>query len=134
MKKKNIILIVLLVVALITSVLSLVISVLSKTQTQPKKEAEIQYKVTIEDDSEPGATTSYYLYDNGSIIFSHKKYCSIPDCEPEVIESEPLNFKEENLIRISKDNKIPMSFIVGRLAKNKKIKYTSTLYNKFKDK
>ena len=44
------------------------------------------------------------------------------------------NFKEENLIRISKENNIPMSFIVGRLAKNKKIKYTSTLYNKFKDK
>ena len=47
------------------------------------------------------------------------------------IENE---FSENNLIQISKQNKIPMSFIVGRLAKLKKIKYTSTLYNKYKSK
>ena len=97
MKRKNIIFIVLLIVALITSILSLVIFVLSKIHTQQKEDAEIIYKVIYEDDSEPGATTTYYLYDNGNIMFSHKKYCSIPDCEPEIIESEPLNLKEENL-------------------------------------
>ena len=43
------------------------------------------------------------------------------------------NYKEENLISISKVNKIPMSFIVGRLAKTGKIKYKSQLYNKYKD-
>ncbi len=41
------------------------------------------------------------------------------------------NTVEENLIKISKENKIPMSFIVGRLAKNKKIAYTSKLYNDY---
>lgn len=44
------------------------------------------------------------------------------------------NYKEENLLSISKINKIPMSFIVGRLAKTKKIQYKSSLYNKYKDK
>lgn len=43
------------------------------------------------------------------------------------------NYKEENLLNISKANKIPMSFIVGRLARIGKIKYTSLLYNKYKD-
>ena len=33
---------------------------------------------------------------------------------------------------ISKKYRIPMSFIVGRLAKNKYIKYNSMLYNKYK--
>ena len=32
---------------------------------------------------------------------------------------------------ISKKNKIPMSFIVGRLAKNKNISYTSKLYREY---
>ena len=45
-----------------------------------------------------------------------------------------INFKEENLLSISKTNKIPMSFIVGRLAKTRKIQYKSALYNKYKDK
>lgn len=41
------------------------------------------------------------------------------------------NISEDNLLAISKENKIPMSFIVGRLAKMKKIKYSSYLYNKY---
>ena len=40
--------------------------------------------------------------------------------------------RSEMLLRISKDNKIPMSFIVGRLAKNNIIDYKSKLYNKYK--
>ena len=40
--------------------------------------------------------------------------------------------EEEMLLRISKENKIPMSFIVGRLAKNNIIDYKSKLYNKYK--
>lgn len=43
------------------------------------------------------------------------------------------SFNEENLLKISKQNKIPMSFIVGRLAMLKKIKYNSKLYNKYKN-
>ena len=43
------------------------------------------------------------------------------------------NYKENNLLKISKTNKIPMSFIVGRLAKTGKIQYKSELYNKYKD-
>lgn len=38
------------------------------------------------------------------------------------------NLKEEELINISKVNNIPMSFIVGRLAKINKISYKSKLY------
>lgn len=44
------------------------------------------------------------------------------------------NIAEENLIDISKQNKIPMSFIVGRLAKIGKISYRSKIYNKYKEK
>lgn len=43
------------------------------------------------------------------------------------------NYNEENLLKISKDNKIPMSFIVGRLAKTGKIKYNSKIYNTYKN-
>ena len=41
------------------------------------------------------------------------------------------DISEENLIKISEIYKIPMSFIVGRLAKFEKIKYNSKLYNKY---
>ena len=44
------------------------------------------------------------------------------------------DYTENNLLEISKQNKIPMSFIVGRLAKVKKIEYNSTIYNKYKEK
>ena len=40
---------------------------------------------------------------------------------------------EEELLRYSKNNKLSMSFIVGRLAKEKYIKYTSNLYNKYRN-
>ena len=40
------------------------------------------------------------------------------------------NLKEKELQKISEENRISMSFIVGRLAKIKKIEYTSTLYIK----
>lgn len=43
------------------------------------------------------------------------------------------DYSENNLLKISEGNKIPMSFIVGRLAKTKKISYKSTLYNKYKE-
>ena len=43
------------------------------------------------------------------------------------------NYDEENLLKVSKQNRIPMSFIVGRLAMLKKIKYSSNFYNKYKD-
>ena len=39
---------------------------------------------------------------------------------------------ESNILKISKKNKIPMSFIVGRLAKNNYINYNSKFYNKYK--
>ena len=42
-----------------------------------------------------------------------------------------VNYDEKNLIKFSKENKIPMSFIVGRLARVGKIKYNSVLYNKY---
>lgn len=38
------------------------------------------------------------------------------------------NFNEEKIRKISSQNKIPMSFIVGRLAKTNNISYTSKLY------
>jgi HTH-type transcriptional regulator/antitoxin HigA len=42
------------------------------------------------------------------------------------------NYDKSNLLEISNKNKIPMSFIVGRLAKEGKIKYNSKLYNDYK--
>lgn len=41
------------------------------------------------------------------------------------------NLNEKSIKEISKKNKIPMSFIVGRLAKNKNISYTSKLYREY---
>ena len=43
------------------------------------------------------------------------------------------DYTEKKLLKISKDNKIPMSFIVGRLARVGIINYTSNLYNKYKE-
>lgn len=43
------------------------------------------------------------------------------------------NYDEKNLLKISKENKIPMSFIVGRLARIKILQYNSKLYNKYKE-
>lgn len=42
------------------------------------------------------------------------------------------NTSEENICRISKEYRIPMSFIVGRMAMLKMIGYQSKLYNKYK--
>ncbi len=42
------------------------------------------------------------------------------------------NKSEKDLLQISKEYKIPMSFIVGRLAKNRYINYSSEIYNKYK--
>ena len=42
------------------------------------------------------------------------------------------DISENSLLEISKKYRIPMSFIVGRLAKNNFIKYNSILYNKYK--
>ncbi len=44
-----------------------------------------------------------------------------------------LNLNEQKMLKYSHDNKICMSFIVGRLAKEKYIKYNSVLYNKYKN-
>ena len=38
------------------------------------------------------------------------------------------NLDKQKIEKISKENQIPMSFIVGRLAKNKYISYTSKIY------
>lgn len=42
------------------------------------------------------------------------------------------NCDRNSLLEISKQNKIPMSFIVGRLAKEGKIEYNSKIYNDYK--
>lgn len=44
-----------------------------------------------------------------------------------------LNLNEQEILEYSRNNKICMSFIVGRLAKEKYIKYNSVLYNKYKN-
>ena len=44
-----------------------------------------------------------------------------------------VNCQEEDLLKLSKKYKIPMSFIVGRLAKMKMINYKSEIYNKYKE-
>ena len=41
------------------------------------------------------------------------------------------NLNEKSIKEISEKNKIPMSFIVGRLAKNKNINYTNKLYREY---
>ena len=42
------------------------------------------------------------------------------------------DYNENNLLKLSQKYKIPMSFIVGRMAKLKVIEYSSELYNKYK--
>ena len=44
------------------------------------------------------------------------------------------DYSEKSLLKISEEYKIPMSFIVGRLAKMKMINYRSEIYNKYKEK
>ncbi len=46
-------------------------------------------------------------------------------------ELDNVDINEENLQIFSDKYKIPMSFIVGRLAKNKKIKYSSKIYQTY---
>ena len=46
-------------------------------------------------------------------------------------ELDNVDINEENLQIFSNKYKIPMSFIVGRLAKNKKIKYSSKIYQTY---
>ena len=41
------------------------------------------------------------------------------------------NHSEENIKKISKEYRIPISFIVGRMAKLKLISYKSKLYNNY---
>ena len=48
------------------------------------------------------------------------------------IKREKIN--EENLLQISKEYKIPISFIIGRLAKTGNIKYNSKIYQKYSKK
>lgn len=43
------------------------------------------------------------------------------------------DYSENNLLKISEEYKIPMSFIIGRLAKMKMINYKSEIYNKYKE-
>lgn len=43
------------------------------------------------------------------------------------------DYSENNIINISKESKISISFITGRLAKEGKIKYNSKLYNKYRN-
>lgn len=51
-----------------------------------------------------------------------------PEIWQKILDS---TISEQNLLNISKENKIPMSFIVGRLANYKKINYGSPLYQKY---
>lgn len=51
-----------------------------------------------------------------------------PEIWQEILNS---TITEQTLLKISKENKIPMSFIVGRLAKCKKINYGSHLYQNY---
>ena len=44
-----------------------------------------------------------------------------------------LNLNEKDILNYSRKNKICMSFIVGRLAKEKHINYNSNFYNKYKN-
>lgn len=53
--------------------------------------------------------------------------------EKDIWKNIEKDYTENNLLKISKENKIPMSFIVGRLAKVGKVKYKSNLYNKYKE-
>ncbi len=52
---------------------------------------------------------------------------------PKIIWEEiKKDYSEENILKISKEYKIPVSFIVGRLAKLEFISYSGKLYNKYK--
>ena len=50
----------------------------------------------------------------------------------DIWEKIEVDFSEISIIRLSEEYKIPLSFIVGRLAKLNYITYSSKLYNKYK--
>lgn len=101
MKKKKILIISIFAIALLTVILSLVVFILSLPEKAKEIEApKVEYgefTVRIEEDYEPGASTTYYLHKDGSIEFTHTKYCSAIDCEPTTSDKKILDFEKENL-------------------------------------
>ena len=101
MEKKRILIISIFAIALLTVILSLIVFIISL----PEKAKEIEkpkveygeFTVRYEDEYEPGSSTTYYLHKDGSIEFTHTKYCSAKDCEPTTSDKKNLDFEKENL-------------------------------------
>jgi hypothetical protein len=118
MTKKKVLIVSILAVALLTAVLSLIFYIISL----PSKPVEIEkpkfeygeYTIRYEEDYEPGASTTYHLHKDGSIEYTHTRYCSAKDCEPETTELKKLEFSEENL-------KLTYKFLVSLLEEKKEI-------------
>lgn len=94
MTKKINLSIVLIVLALIILLLNIISNVITY-YTLKQDETNYIYKITYEEDYEPGASTSYYLYTDGNIKVKSTTYCSAIDCEATTSELEDLNFDKE---------------------------------------
>lgn len=91
----NIIIISVFSIAILTVLLSLIMFIIKipkEQQTEPK----IKYTITYEQDYEPGSSTTYYLYDDGSIKYFNTNYCSALDCDSNSSKIKSLKFDKKN--------------------------------------
>lgn len=120
MTKKRNLSITLIVLALIVLLLNIISNVITYF-TLKQDETNYIYKITYEEDFEPGASTSYYLYTDGNIKVQRTTYCSAINCPATTSDLENINFDKEtkkityhyllSLTKGQKDTKIKHSDI-----------------------
>lgn len=94
MTKKRNLSIALIVLALIVLLLNIISNVITY-YTIKQDETNYIYKITYEEDYEPGASTSYYLYTDGNIKVQRTTFCSALNCSSTTSELEDINFDKE---------------------------------------
>ena len=94
MTKKRNLSIALIVLALIVLLLNIISNVITY-YTLKQDETNYIYKITYEEDYEPGASTSYYLYTDGNIKVQRTTFCSALNCSATTSELEDINFDKE---------------------------------------
>lgn len=101
MTKKKILIISAFSIAILTAILSLIVYIISitpaSTEITKEKLEYGEYTIRYEEDYEPGSSTTYYLHKDGSIEYTHTRYCTAKDCQSVTTELKELEFSKENL-------------------------------------
>ena len=84
------------VLAAIIIVLNIIVNIINY-QVKKQDETNYIYKITYDEDYEPGSQTTYFLYTDGNVKVKSTVFCGAIDCEPTVSELEDLDFSKENL-------------------------------------